>query len=105
MTYGKSMLAAVALVIGSSLPLAAQTTVVVSPEQQTVVREYVTKHTVEPVTLPDSVELAVGATLPEDVELHAIEGVPEVSEYRYVVVDGRTVLVEPGTRKVVQIID
>ncbi|TIP79244.1 MAG: DUF1236 domain-containing protein, partial [Mesorhizobium sp.] len=38
---------------------------------------------------------------PETVELHEV---PDV-EYRYVVVDNRTVLVDPGTRRIVKIID
>ena len=40
---------------------------------------------------------------PDTVELHAVE-VPDV-KYRYVVVGGRTVLVDPDTRKVVHIIN
>ncbi|WP_137387780.1 DUF1236 domain-containing protein [Rhodoligotrophos defluvii] len=106
MKSGKSMIAAMLLLAGTAAPAFAQTTtVVLPPEKQTVVKEYVTKHSVAPVTLPGSVELEVGATLPAEVELHTIEGVPEVSEYRYVIVDGRTVLVEPGSRRIVQIID
>lgn len=78
-------------------------TVVIQPEQETVIREYITTQKVAPVEIPD-VEIEVGATLPETVELHAIEA-PDVDvEYRYVVVDGRTVLVEPDTRKIVHII-
>jgi len=101
----KTISIAVAMLIAASGAAVAQATVVVAPEQQTVVREYVTKHRVSPVTLPGSVTLAVGATLPEDVELHSFEGVEGVGEYRYVVVGNQTVLVQPGTRKVVQIID
>lgn len=77
-------------------------TVVIEPEQETVIREYVTTHEVAPAEIT-GVEIAVGTTLPETVELHALE-VPDV-EYRYVVVDGRTVLVDPGTRKIVHIIE
>jgi hypothetical protein len=38
--------------------------IVVSPEQETVIREYVTKHKVAPADVT-GVEIAVGATLPE----------------------------------------
>lgn len=51
------------------------------------------------VELP-GVELNIGSTLPETVELHEV---PD-TEYRYVVVDNRTVVVDPGTRKIVKII-
>jgi hypothetical protein len=46
------------------------------------------------------VELNIGSTLPDTVELHEV---PDV-EYRYVVVDNQTVVVDPGTRKIVKII-
>ncbi|WP_028034652.1 DUF1236 domain-containing protein [Chelativorans sp. J32] len=82
----------------------AQTTVVVSPEQETVIREYVVQHQVQPIQPPADVTIEVGATLPETVELHPLEAPNLDVKYQYVVVDGRTVLVDPGTRKVVHII-
>ena len=42
-------------------------TVVIEPEQRTVIREYVVKERVAPVTVKE--RLSVGATLPADVEL------------------------------------
>ena len=76
-------------------------TVIVEPAQETVIREYVTAHPVDPIELPD-VEVSVGTVLPETVELHAIEA-PDVN-YSYVVVDDGTLVVDPDTRKVVHII-
>jgi hypothetical protein len=65
----------------------------------------VTKQHVEPVTPPSDVDIAVGSTLPDSVEVHSLD-VPEVKhKYSYVVVGKRTVLVEPETRKIVQIIE
>ncbi|ESY12714.1 DUF1236 domain-containing protein, partial [Mesorhizobium sp. LNJC394B00] len=52
------------------------------------------------VNLP-GVELNVGTALPETVEIHEVPNV----KYRYVVVDNRTVLVDPGTRKIVKVYD
>ena len=54
--------------------------------------------------------VAVGGTLPADVELHPVPQavyaeVPSVRNYRYVYWNDRVVLVEPSSRKVVQIID
>jgi hypothetical protein len=50
--------------------------------------------------------LAVGVVLPEDgvtyYEVPAEYGAPN---YRYTVVNGRTVLVEPGTRRIVEIVE
>lgn len=75
--------------------------VIIAPEQEVVIREYVQKQPAVSVDLP-GVELAIGSTLPETVELHAVE-VPDV-KYQYVMVSGKTYLVEPGTRKIVHII-
>lgn len=77
-------------------------TVIVTPEQQTVIREYVKKKPIASIALP-GVELNIGSTVPDTVELHAIDA-PDIT-YQYVVVDNRTVLVDPGTRKIVQVID
>ncbi|QIA23191.1 DUF1236 domain-containing protein [Mesorhizobium sp. AA22] len=73
--------------------------VIIAPEQETVIREYVKKQPLASVELP-GVELNIGSTLPETVVLHEV---PD-TEYRYVVVDNRTVVVDPGTRKIVKII-
>ena len=91
-----------ALALGSLLTSTAMAdTVVIAPEQETVIREYVTTHEVAPVEVTD-VDIAVGSTLPDTVELHAID-VPDVS-YRYVVVGGQTVLVDPDSRKIVHVL-
>ncbi|MCV3206748.1 DUF1236 domain-containing protein [Mesorhizobium sp. YC-39] len=74
--------------------------VIIAPEQETVVREYVKKKPLASVKIP-GVELNIGSALPETVELYEV---PDV-QYRYVVVDDRTVLVDPGTRKIVKILD
>jgi hypothetical protein len=79
--------------------------VVIQPEQETVIREYVVQQNVEPIEVPADVTIEVGATFPETVELHMIEAPDVEVEYRYVVVDGRTVLVEPETREIVHIIE
>ncbi|MEI8701799.1 MAG: DUF1236 domain-containing protein [Mesorhizobium sp.] len=94
--------AAAGLVLLAGVGVATADQVIITPEQQTVVREYVQRHPLASISLL-GVELNVGSTLPDTVELHPID-VPDV-EYRYVVVDDRTVLVDPGTRRIVQVID
>ncbi|MCP9233286.1 DUF1236 domain-containing protein [Mesorhizobium sp. LMG 17147] len=74
--------------------------VVIEPEQETVIKEYVKKQPLASVKIP-GVELNIGSTLPDTVELHEVPNV----KYRYVVVDNRTVVVDPGTRKIVKIIE
>ncbi|CCV09479.1 conserved exported hypothetical protein [Mesorhizobium metallidurans STM 2683] len=79
---------------------AAAQDLVIEPEQETVIRGYVKKQPLASVKIP-GVELNIGSALPDTVELHEV---PDV-KYRYVVVDNRTVLVDPDTRKVVKIIN
>ncbi len=82
---------------------AAAQDVVIVPEQETIIREYVVEHPVDPVELPPGVEVTVGTALPDTVELYAIDA-PDIT-YRYIVVDERTVVVEPETRKVVRVLE
>lgn len=77
--------------------------VMIVPEQETVIREYVVRHPVDPIEVPPGVEIVDGAVLPEAVELYPIDE-PDM-EYRYVIVDGRTVLVEPESRRIVRILE
>ncbi|RWK39541.1 DUF1236 domain-containing protein [Mesorhizobium sp.] len=90
--------AGVLLLVGVSA--AAAQDVIIQPEQDVVIREYVKKKPVASLSLP-GVELNIGTALPETVELYEV---PDV-QYRYVVIEGRTVLVDPGTRKIVKVYD
>ncbi len=92
--------AAGALLLLAGVGAVAAQDVVITPEQDTVVREYVKKQPLASIKLP-GVELNVGTALPDTVELHEV---PDV-KYRYVVVDHRTVLVDPGTRKIIKVYD
>ncbi|MEZ2328952.1 DUF1236 domain-containing protein [Mesorhizobium sp. RCC_202] len=92
--------AAAALVLLAGIGAAAAEDVVITPEQDTVVREYVKKQPMASVKIP-GVELKVGTALPDTVELHEVPNV----KYRYVVVDKHTVLVDPSTRKIVKVYD
>jgi hypothetical protein len=96
-------LALAGLVLSSGLGAVSAQDVIIAPEQETVIREYVTKQKAEPIQAPADVRIEVGSTLPDTVELHAID-VPDV-KYRYVVVGKQTVLVEPETRKIVRVLE
>jgi hypothetical protein len=95
-----SALAGLILMSGASAALA--DTIVIAPEQETVIREYVKKEPLASINLP-GVELNIGSTVPGTVELRAIEA-PDV-RYDYVIVDNRTVVVEPQTRRIVKVLD
>ncbi|MBX9824467.1 MAG: DUF1236 domain-containing protein [Xanthobacteraceae bacterium] len=85
--------------------LAQSVSVEIAPEQRTRIKEYVVKEKVRPSIVKERV--TVGATLPADVELQSIpaDWGPSVARYRYVYHDNHVVLVEPSSRRVVQIID
>ncbi|MER9227024.1 DUF1236 domain-containing protein [Mesorhizobium sp. M0664] len=91
--------AAAAFLLLAGVGAAAAQDVVIDPQQETVIKEYVKKQPLASVKVP-GVELNVGSTLPDSVELHEVPNV----KYRYVVVDNRTVVVDPGTRKIVKVI-
>jgi hypothetical protein len=97
------MFAAFAL-LASSAALA-QTTVIVSQPEQTKIKEYVVKEKMKPVMIKEKV--TVGATLPADVDLRPApaDWGASVSKYSYVYTDNHVVLVEPSTRKIIQIIE
>ncbi|MDX8483208.1 DUF1236 domain-containing protein [Mesorhizobium sp. VK24D] len=90
--------AAAGLLLLAGVGAAAAQDIVIQPEQETVIREYVHKQPLASVKLP-GVELSVGSVLPDTVELHEVPSV----KYRYVVIDNQTVIVDPSTRKVVEV--
>jgi hypothetical protein len=98
--HAPALLASVFLV--ANVGMASAQTVVIAPEQETVIREYVKKKPIASIDLP-GVELNIGSTVPDTVEIHKIEA-PDVT-YSYTVVSGRTYVVEPGTRKIVHVLD
>jgi hypothetical protein len=69
---------------------------------RTVIREYVKKKPVASIDLP-GVELNIGSTVNDTVEIHKIDA-PDIT-YSYTVVGNRTYGVKPATPKVVHIID
>jgi uncharacterized protein DUF1236 len=78
-------------------------TVVIEPEQRTVIKQYVVKENVAPV----KERISVGATVPADIELRSAPAAwgPKLSKYRYVYSDDHVYLVEPTNRTVVQVIN
>ena len=73
-----------------------------TPDDRTVVRRYVTEQKRPSVRVQERV--AVGSRLPSSVELYAVEGGPGVSRYRYTIVNDEPVLVDPGTREVIEVL-
>ncbi len=100
----RRILLAAAVTVLAASPLMAQT-VVIAPEQRAVIKEYVVKEKVRPYKLQSRV--TVGATLPADVDLAPVPETwgPAVRSYRYVYTGDDIVLVDPSSRRVVEVID
>jgi hypothetical protein len=94
-----------AQVVAQTVGVGPAETVVIEPEQRTLIKEYVVKEKVAPVRVQE--RIAVGARLPADVELRSVPSAwgPKFSKYRYVYSDDHVYLVEPSNRTVVQVID
>jgi hypothetical protein len=111
-------LAAIATAIGAPIAAQAQNTVGVvrgesviidngdgiAVEQRPAFREYVIRERVPTYTIPDRV--IVGGVLPEaGITTYDVPQTYGATPYRYTVVNGQTVLVEPRTRRVVQVVE
>ena len=76
----------------------------IAVEQRPAFREYVVRERVPTYTIPDRV--IVGGVLPEaGITYYDVPQTYGSTPYRYTVVNGQTVLVEPRSRRVVQMVD
>jgi hypothetical protein len=101
--------AALALMTGAALATSTTTTTTtrettVTTDQQAKIKTYIAKEKPATVTAPSGVTASVGSTLPETVELRTFPTDVGVTQ-RYTVVGGKAVLVEPSTRKIIQVIE
>lgn len=96
--YLSSAAAAIVLMGGIGAALA-ENVVVVQPQQETVVREYIKREPLASVNLL-GVELKLGSSVPDTVELRQV---PDV-KYRVAVINDQPVLVDPETRQIVEVL-
>ena len=76
----------------------------IAVDQRPAFREYIIRERVPSYTIPDRV--IVGGVLPEtSVMYYDVPQTFGVTPYRYTVVNGQTVLVEPRTRRIVQVVE
>jgi hypothetical protein len=76
----------------------------ITVEQRPAFREYVERERVPTYTIPD--RIAVGGVLPDaGITYYDVPQSYAATPYRYTVVNGQTVLVEPRSRRIVQVID
>ena len=76
----------------------------IAVDQRPAFREYIVRERVPNYTIPDRV--IVGGVLPESgVTYYDVPQTYGVTPYRYTVVNGQTVLVEPRSRRIVQVVE
>ena len=76
----------------------------ITVDQRPAFRQYVVRERVPTFTIPDRV--VVGGVLPEaGITYYDVPQTYGSTPYRYTVVNGQTVLVEPRSRRVVQVVD
>jgi hypothetical protein len=76
----------------------------IAADQRPAFREYIVREHVPDYTIPDRV--IVGGVLPEvGVTYYDVPQTYAVTPYRYTVVNGRTILVDPRSRRIVQVIE
>jgi hypothetical protein len=76
----------------------------IAVDQRPAFREYIIRERVPNYTIPD--RIIVGGVLPETgVTYYDVPQTFGVTPYRYTVVNGQTVLVEPRTRRIVEVVE
>ncbi|MCC7276113.1 MAG: DUF1236 domain-containing protein [Alphaproteobacteria bacterium] len=75
-------------------------TTTLSPEERTTFREYVVREQ-RPSVIIDNIEVRPGTVLPPTVQFYTV---PQVPTYQYGYVNNRYVVVEPQTRRVIEVI-
>jgi hypothetical protein len=76
----------------------------IAVDQRPAFREYIVRERVPTYTIPDRV--IVGGVLPETgVTTYDVPQTFGVTPYRYTVVNGQTVLVEPRSRRIIQVVE
>jgi hypothetical protein len=76
----------------------------IAVDQRPAFREFIARERVPNYSIPDRV--VVGGVLPETgVTIYDVPQSYGVTPYRYTVVNGQTVLIEPRTRRIVQVVE
>jgi hypothetical protein len=92
-------------ILAASQAIAQSVNITIAPEQRTKIKEYVVKEKVKPAKIEQRV--TVGTVLPADVELAPVPDTwgADLGRYRYVYTNDNVVLVEPSSRRVIQVIE
>ena len=76
----------------------------ITPEQRTAIRRHVLQERPTAAT-PDGFVAAIGAVVPAGIGLFWMPSEAGVNRYRYTVVGGRTLVIDPENRRIIEPID
>lgn len=103
MSYRILATVAFAAALGTAAIAQTTTTTTVTTEQTGKIKTYLMKEKPKSMKITESV--SVGTALPSTVELRPLPSDVGVTQYRYTVVNEKAVLVDPTSRKIIQIIE
>jgi Protein of unknown function (DUF1236) len=76
-----------------------------SPTQEKEIREFVLNEGRTSAAVPAKFKLLVGATLPQSVEFYPFDADLGAAQFRYTIIGGRIVVVDPGSRRIMRILE
>lgn len=103
MTFRKMLLTAAVISMAGAGAAAAQE-VIIGPDDEVIVREYIVKQPRGEVVLPEDYDVVIGEPLPETVTVTPLDAPGLSARYEYVVLDDETLIIDPETRRVVQVL-
>lgn len=103
MRYSVGIVLAAALACSAAIAQTSTTTTTITTEQQSKVRSHVMKE--KPASVKVTETVTVGSALPSSVTLHTLPTDVGVNQYRFAIVNDKTLLVEPSSRKIIQVIE
>ena len=77
----------------------------ITAEQRTAIRQHIVQERRPTVAAPDGFTAAAGAVVPAGIELFWMPPEVGVNRYRYTVVGGRVLVVDPEGRRIIEIIE
>jgi len=96
---------AYASLIGRCLAQDGAAPLTLSPDQETKLRAFVTSEHRTSTAVPASFQLSVGAQVPASVPLYPVAKDLRMGPYHYAIISGKTVIVDPTTRKITRVFD
>lgn len=90
---------------GPRAQIAPLTATAITPEQRTAIHKHIVEEKRRSVAAPLGFLPAVGATIPQGIELFWMPPGAGVNRYRYTVVGNRALIVDPEGRQIIELVE